>query len=292
MLVYMKKFATFTLISLGASFVLFLFFGNLSPDINSLSPSTRNGKNSLTQLKISHPTSLFDKFTNGASSVLGISSSYTRSTSTASEVDDASNLTDTFAKLIASKMIANNPNGAQRFDGQDSLIMPEGFNLTDPSLKQNFALVRNQIFSPAPIDESKLNIINSTNPEDLKKYFFTIEVEYFRLYENSGYIMDVKSADETLKNFKVLENIFSKYKDLLYSMNVPVVFKTFHIKLIRATLAEIEINKAVVDYESDPLKAVWMEDLQNEVVDMVKKLTLEEASLMKQYNVVIENNKK
>lgn len=285
MLKYVKKFTIFALISVGVSFVLFLFFGNADPrsnsfEINFLGNGGANGISGLSQ-----PLGIFNGLTNSASEVLGISFSNNSSGPTA----DVTNLTEIFGQLMAGKIIEGNPSGSQPIDGADSLIIPGDINLADPAMGQKFTLAKNQILYPA-VDETKFHIKETLNKDDLNNYIVLIHSSYGKIVNESApaLSLNVNSTEETLKNYEIIGHIFEEYAKALYGMEVPAVFKEFHKKITVAALAQINIANAVLDHQADPLKATLVGDLQNALNAQYKKLAEEEMALVAKYGLPVK----
>lgn len=273
---YVKTFTFFALISISASFVLFLFLGNSNPGVNSF--DIGGASNIFGALQ---PMGMFNNLATGVSRVLGISVS---NPDTKQTIDTSTNLTEIFGQIMAKGIVDGNPQGPQQIDGQNSLIIPDNLNLADPKLKQVFNDYKNKIVAPT-IDENKFNIISTTKKEDLEKYFVNLEKGYAELYKNRGFIENVQDITDTLKNLEIIGQISEDYLKILYSIPVPVIFKEFHKKTIATIQGEINIVNGALDIENDPLKALWMKNLHDDLTKQKEGLKKEESALMRQYGL-------
>lgn len=275
---YVKKFTLFALISVSISFVLFLFFGSSNPRINSFE-ITYNGAGGA-----SEPPSMFQKLAGSFSRVLGISVSREEAVG---QDTNGSNLTELFGKLMVGKIVEGNPGGPQNIDGEESLVIPKGLNLNDPNLGQAFARFQNQVMSPS-VDEGKFNIKETIGKEDLVKYIALLHSSYKNLMENSGFVTKGTDATDGFKNFEIIGRVSADYLKILYSIEVPAVFKEFHKKIV--TVTEIQKNIAVVlaDHQNDPLKASLVKNLQENLNEQYKKLSGEEIALINKYELSVK----
>ncbi len=283
MLIYVKKFTVFALISVGASFVLFLFFGNANPTINSFDVL---GNKNISLSGQSQPTGIFNRFIDGASMVLGISSSNTTANNSIDQINNVSNLTEIFAKLIAGKMIEGNPNGSQQIGGQESFILPGNLNLADPGLQQKMIAYKNEALSPF-VDIKKFNTTETTKKEDLTKYILLIHSSYREIVDMAEHNFNADSFGDVIKNYLVLGQISEKYLSALYSIQVPTVLIDFHKKITMASEAQKNIAFALLDHKNDPLKASMVGELQEELNALYIKLAKEEIGLVAKLEIPV-----
>lgn len=277
---YARIFSIFTLISVGVSFVLFLFFGSVNPRATSFEVANNSQKEKVV------PSTL-KKLGGELSQVLGISGLFNGKPA---ESSNESSLTNRFAGQIVNKLIERNTKGAELRDGELSLVLPGNFiNLEDLNLVEELSNLRSQTKSQ-DVYEERLNIKEITAQDELTNYILLINNTYAKLFTESGFRAELKTRADAVKNYEILGHVFRQYAETLYDMPVPAVFKEFHKKLISAAETQRNIAYKFSEHQDDTLKAILIMELQKDLNNQYRSLAAEEITLINKYKLPVKIN--
>lgn len=243
-------FLVLSAITSAVALISLSFLGKASPLKQSLQIEGENGKSPLSTIG---KNAFVEKLPSNGSQASAQSSG-------GSNVPVSSNLTQNFAGVFASQMLANNPNGPQ----PDQSGNPTALNL--PGEDKAADMIKEAISKTAIAFDDKISvsadkIAKSFTPEDVAAYLKKVNEIIGQVSSSTKSSIGAtqnQTTDGLVLPALAIESALAK----LSSLSVPQPFVAVHTTLLRFFSNQKNVFNAVADYQFDPMKTIVA--LQNE----------------------------
>ncbi len=226
------------------------FIGNGSPSEQALQVEGENGNNPLTTIG---KNAFVEKLPANGSQISAQSSG-------GNTVSVSSNLTQNFAGVFASQMVANNPNGPQLDQsGNPTVLNLPGEDKTAEMIKQ--ALSKTSVAFDDKVSVPTDKIEKSFTPDDVSTYIKQVNEILGQVSSSTKSLLEANQAqtvDGLILSSLAIESAVAK----LSSLSVPQPFVALHTTILRFFSNQKNVFNSVADYQTDPLKTIVA--LQNE----------------------------